>query len=428
MIDFRKPTGASNPAEFFRQLRDPDREIPAAAGELLAERLRDSAQFAPCVAILCRWDDPSLVRMLDLCRASDRPELHELGERILVRRGLRGLERWAERMCDDEMHVRWFVEMLAEIPELASIRLLLGVLDRGSSTLRRRTADALAAHRGRIDGRALLRELAEPLVRGKDWPDPLAAIRALHRIADPALEPEYGKDIARRAERILINVVRHDPRTVVRGDAIAALGEIGSRAAVRCLVDMLHREEATHHTDVVIALRKIHPDRALMALLSLLQSQDPIIREEAANALGEIGDPKAVSRLRALLADESPDVRQEAVLAMGKLGGTHVLDALEVALADDDPRVRAMACHALAESMGSSAQGKLIRALFDDAADVRSEAAYQLGLVGDENSLQFLEAAVRDRARDAFGDRVGGVARRAMHRLARGLRRDEETG
>ena len=38
---------------------------------------------------------------------------------------------------------------------------------------------------------------------------------------------------------------------------MAALGEIGSRAAVRCLVDMLSREDESFHRDVVIALRKI---------------------------------------------------------------------------------------------------------------------------------------------------------------------------
>jgi len=288
----------------------------------------------------CRQDDAAVGALLDSCLATRRSDALALGEAVLVERGLEGLDAWIESALRRPRGSRWLVDALGEVADPHATRILLRLLDHPEASLRRRAADGLAGHRGHLDLRAFVRMLAEPLVRGQSRPDPFSAVRALHRLADPALEPDFGTDAAKRAERVLINCVRHETRGGVRGDAIAALGEIGSRRAVGCLVDALHREDEHHHRDVVIALRKIHPDRALIALLGLLQSRDPIIREEAANALGEIGDPKAVRRLRDLLGDPNPDVRQEAVLALGKLGGPTVLDALEHALADEGGLVR----------------------------------------------------------------------------------------
>jgi HEAT repeat protein len=392
----------------YRALADALHAEPAVAEQTLTE--------------LCLWSDDDLMTFLDGAWTSEVPEALDVAAAVVQRRGLTGLLPWVDRLLQDETSTRWLVDVLSEVRDDDSTRLLIRLMDHGSSSIRRRAADGLAAHRSHVDGRALVRFLASPLVQTLSYPDPLAAVRALHRLAEPSLEPDFGHDTARRAERVLVNCVVHDRRTPVRGDAIAALGDLGSRAAVRCLVDMLHRDSETFHRDVVIALRKIRPDRALIALLGLLRSRDPIIREEAAHALGEIGDQQAVRRVRALLDDENSDVRQEAVLALGKLGGREVLDALDRALADDDPHVRINACSALAEGIGRSAQGKLIRALYDGSPDVRAEAAHLLGDIGDEEAQRHLELLLTDGARDAFGDRVGSIVRKALARLERSRR------
>lgn len=423
MIDFRFQPGPVPAEEFLAQFAERE-PVPANAWAALASRLRHQrGELEALTNVGSRLDDAALTLLMHRLRAAGHPECLELAEQILVQRGLSGLHGWVEETLRDDLGARWLVDVLGDLHEEDSSRLLISLLDHPQDSIRRRASDGLASHRGRIDGRRLIRYLAEPLVRGLDEPNPFAAIHALHRLANPALEPDFGKDAARRAERVLINCVRHEKRWQLRGDAIAALGEIGSRAGVRCLVDMLHREESALHREVVIALRKIHPDRALIALISLLQSPDPIIREEAANALGEIGDPAAVKRLRVLIEDENPDVRQEAVLALGKLGGKEVLAALERALSDQNPAVRAMACFALAETVGTAAQGKLISALYDGSADVRGEAAFLLGNVGDENALSHLESALLDSERDAFGERIASIARRALYRLERNRKR-----
>ena len=416
MIDFRRTLPADPLDRMIAELRRSEDTTRACAG-LLQYMGRHRVDQRNVVAKLCRFKDEALARVMDALVASRQPEGAACAEAILAERGCRGLQPWIDTIGQDAYGVRWLVDALAEVADPDATRVLLGLLDHAEASIRGRAADGLAGHRGNLDVRAFVRFLAEPLVKGSAQPDPLRSIRALHRLADPVLEPDFGQDAARRAERVLINCVRHETRTVVRGDAIAALGEIGSRRAVGCLVDALHRDDERFHREVVIALRKIHPDRALIALLGLLHSRDPIIREEAANALGAIGDPKAVRRLRELLTDPSADVRQEAVLALGKLGGPVVLDALELALSDTDPAVRAMACHALAESLGGGAQGKLIRALYDGSADVRAEAAFHLGNIGDHSAEPHLEAASDDADRDAFGETVGRTARRSLGRL-----------
>ncbi len=370
------------------------------------------------LADLCTWENDALITFLDHCGEQEVGESMDLAADLLARRGMAGLTAWAEALAARPSGARWLVEVLSDVPDLCGTGILIGFMDHPDQSVRRRASDGLCGHRSRIDTRALVRHLAEPLVRRLTHPDPLAAVRALQRLADAALEPDFGTDTARRAERVLRNCVAHETRAAVRGDAIAALGEIGSRSSVRCLVDMLHRDDSLWHREVVIALRKIRPERALLALLGLLQSRDPIIREEAANALGEIGDRQAVRRLRNLLDDEDHDVRQEAVLALGKLGGAEVLDALERALSDSSAEVRIVACSALADTLGRSAQAKLIRALYDDSPNVRAEAAYLLGNIGDAAAEPHLRLWIDDPERDGFGDRVGTVAQRALMRLS----------
>lgn len=422
MIDFGRKPRRGQVEEFLHDLRLSvfDGTPAGDVFRVLSRALHGDGAIAEHVlTALCRWSDRELERFLDAAWCSGAPEARDVIAVVLQRRGLTGLLRFVDRLQQDDDGVRWLVDVLAEVHDDESTRLLLSFMDHASTSIVKRAADGLYGHRATLDGRAFVRELARPLVAGLTHPDPFAAVRALHRLADPALEPDFGADVARRAERVLVNCVMYEKRPAVRGDAIAALGDLGSRSAVRCLVDMLHRDDESFHRDVVIALRKIRPDRALIALLGLLQSRDPIIREEAAHALGEIGDRQAVRRLRDLMDDENADVRQEAVLALGKLGGRDVLDALDRALADDDPRVRINACSALAEGLGRMAQGKLIRALYDGSPDVRSEAAHLLGELGDDSARRHLELLTGDDARDAFGERVGTVVRKALFRLER---------
>ncbi len=418
MIDFEQRGVLRSAQRFLGPFKRRGEEISAREfGAVVDFLLAHSEGTEALLDELCSWDDRELDAFLGASWRSRESEAQELAAQLLQRRGCVGLVYRLEEILRDVDGARWLTGVLTEVDDDESTRLLIQLLDHGELTVRQAASEGLRRHRNRLDGREFVRHLARPLVKQLAHPHPNSLVRCLHRIADRALEPDLGKDPARRAERVLINCVRHERRASVRGDAVAALGEIGSRSAVRCLVDMLGREEASFHRDVVISLRKIHPQRALMALLGLLQSHDPIIREEAANALGAIGNPRAAHRLHALLDDENADVRQEVVLALGRLGGREVLVSLEKALDDPDPLVRISACSALAQSLGDRAQGKLIRALYDTAAGVRSEAAFHLGTLGDEGVRVHLEGRLLDLERDAFGESVAREARRSISRI-----------
>ena len=418
MIDFEQRGILRSAQRFLGPFKRPAEEISVRDFQAVVDfLLAHSGGTEALLNELCSWEDRELDSFLGASWRSGVPEARELAAQLLMRRGCVGLVFRLEEILRDEDGARWLTEVLSEVDDDESTRLLIQMLDHGELEVRRAASRGLYQHRTRLDAREFVRHLARPLVQQLAHPQLNASVRCLHRIADRALEPDFGKDAARRAERVLINCVRHETRASVRGDAVAALGEIGSKSAVRCLVDMLAREDASFHREVVIALRKIHPQRALMALLGLLQSRDPIIREEAANALGAIGNPRAVKRLRVLLDDENADVRQEAVLALGRLGGREVLVSLEKALQDPDPSVRISACSALALSLGDRAQGKLIRALYDTAAGVRSEAAFHLGSLGDEGVRVHLEGRLLDLERDGFGEPVAREARRSIFRI-----------
>jgi len=424
MIDFLHQRHDGSLDDFLGLLAE-DRFVPTTQD---FRRLADLLHSAPSineelVMALCRLADQRLCSFCDSALNCGVPEATDLVEAVLMRRGLVGLLPFVEPRIEEDRNVLWLADLLAEVSDDDSTRILLRLLDHHSAGVRSRAAEGLRAHRSSVDARGLVRSLAFPLVQELSWPSPFRAIRALQRLAEPALEPDFGRDCSRRAERVLINCVIHERRQAIRGDAIAALGDLGSRAAVRCLVEALHREDEGLHQDVVIALRKIRPERALLALLSLLRSKDPVVREEAAAALGAIGDRQAVRRLRDLLDDENADVRQEAVLALGKLGGREVLDLLERALADGNPSVRVAACSAMALSIGFAAQTKLVRALYDDSPGVRAEAAWLLGDLGSELAREHLELWSSDSSRDDFGDRVGSVAKRALNRIEYARRR-----
>ncbi len=418
MIDFEQRQVLSSARRFLAPFRENLKEIDpsafAAVSEFLLARREGMEEL---LHELCGWSDRELDAFLGAAWRSESDEAREIAALVLQRRGSFGLVYRIEEILGQSGGARWMVDVLGDVQDDESTRLLIQLLDHRDFSIRQRAADGIASHRSTLEPRAFIRHLARPLVKALAHPEPHAVVRALHRIADPALLPDFGRDAARRAERVLINCVRHESRSSVRGDAVAALGEIGSRAAVRCLVDMLSRKDESFHRDVVIALRKIRPENALVALLGLLQSPDPIIREEAAHALGSIGDASAVKRLRLLLEDEDTDVRQEAVLALGKLGGREVLVALEKALDDPDPMVRAAAVSALAQSLGGRAQGDLIHALYDVSPLVRNEAAYHLGNLGNQEARQHLEAKLGDGERDPFGEPVARQVRRSLRRM-----------
>jgi HEAT repeat protein len=258
MIDFLHQRHEGSLRDFLILLAE-DRFVPTSQD---FGRLADLLHAAPStneelVMALCRLPDPQLCTFCEAALRCEVPEATDLVEAVLMRRGLVGLLAFVEPIIEEDRNVLWLADLLAEVCDDDSTRILLRLLDHHSAGVRSRAAEGLRAHRSSVDPRGLVRSLAMPLVRELSRPDPFQAIRALQRLAEPALEPDFGRGCSRRAERVLINCVIHERRQNIRGDAIAALGDLGSRDAVRCLVEALHREDQGLHQEVVIALRQL---------------------------------------------------------------------------------------------------------------------------------------------------------------------------
>ncbi len=110
-----------------------------------------------------------------------------------------------------------------------------------------------------------------------------------------------------RAVESLVTALK-DQDSVVRGEAVEALGKIG---AVEPLVAVLEGEDSYLAHTAAEALGKIGDERAVVPLIAVLKGHGYLMARAAAEALGQIGDARAVKPLLALrdekeiLPDES---------------------------------------------------------------------------------------------------------------------------
>ena len=99
----------------------------------------------------------------------------------------------------------------------------------------------------------------------------------------------------------------------------------------------------------------------------LTQDADPTVRGEAAAALAEVGGAEAAAALPTAVGDQDPWVRMQAVRALGKVEGdraTQILGA--VLMGDPDPRVRRKAAPILAALRNEEARSVLVAAALSD--------------------------------------------------------------
>ncbi len=121
------------------------------------------------------------------------------------------------------------------------------------------------------------------------------AAKALSKIGTPAVKP--------------LTAALKDPRPMVRGNAVLALGMIKDNAAAK-------------------------------SMIVLLEDKDPIVRMKTAMALTSIKAPYATDALIRALNDDAAEVRAEAVKALARRKGHKIKKALRTALNDQNWFVR----------------------------------------------------------------------------------------
>lgn len=148
---------------------------------------------------------------------------------------------------------------------------------------------------------ALARAVRERRARGSVW--------ALTQLDDPRLVPP------------LITALRHDDATA-RALAAGKLAELGSRAAVPALLEVLRSDRDPHvREEAARALGLLGDPAAVEPLLTAMRrDRGDHVREEAAAALGRLGDPRAVAPLLSARRDRHVAVRSAAEVALRVLG------------------------------------------------------------------------------------------------------------
>jgi len=132
-----------------------------------------------------------------------------------------------------------------------------------------------------------------------------------------------GKMKDPRAVEPLIDTLKTDPESWVRGAAAEGLGHVGDARAVEPIIKFIKTSEG-HREYAVLALGQIGGDKATDTLLMLLNDKSRKIRDCAAAALGEIGDRRTVPRIMELLEDPGYQAPYSAYDTLRKLTGQKV--------------------------------------------------------------------------------------------------------
>ncbi|MER5510629.1 HEAT repeat domain-containing protein [Streptomyces sp. NPDC002766] len=168
----------------------------------------------------------------------------------------------------------------------------------------------------------------------------------------------------------------------LRGAAVDAVADLGSRSAVR-------RGRAAQ------VLGQLSHRPAAESLCRLLTDRDPDVRLAAARALGRCGGPMAVPHLLESLCGarrQPPGVITMALVSLGPEAQPNVAAGLE----HREPLVRAVAIEVLGATGAVSHTSRIARAQHQDPSiEVRIKAARALGRLGMPEGLEPLLAAVR---------------------------------
>ena len=152
-------------------------------------------------------------------------------------------------------------------------------------------------------------------------------------------------NIGRPAIRTLISELKRDNR-LVRGNAVAALGQIADPQVVKPLVRLLGDLDRFIQNMAVVALVGLG-EMSTEQLEAALRNKNRYIRQNATKALGMIGDVRAVDYLIPKLTDQEPLIRAAAAEALGNIGDSRAFAALSVSLTDENTFVRAVTKDAL---------------------------------------------------------------------------------
>jgi|GEM_PF-2197551 len=147
-----------------------------------------------------------------------------------------------------------------------------------------------------------------------------------------------------------------------RVDVVAKIGTLGTREAVKALVQILAGEQDEMVREAVIcSLLICNSEDVAGEVISLLRSEDPLQRSIASEVLTYKIDSRNIELFRELFKDSDRDVRVAAVHILGRSAYPGSLSLLrEVAALDPDINVVGAAIEYIGE-LGSAEDAELLQ-------------------------------------------------------------------
>lgn len=199
------------------------------------------------------------------------------------------------------------------------------------------------------------------------------------------------------------NALHNDKFWGLRATAADALGQIGSPAASKQLLEALESaSEPWVRNRIAAALGNFKGDSAVTVKLTDIANDDRSYRARGAalQALGKLKSPGALATLQAAVSGDSPDgyLRNAALRALGPLGDDKAVPLLEQWSRPGKPiesRTAAMRSLASLEKNNQDITKQIAGYLTEPNFPVRMAAIFALGGRGDATAVPALEALLK---------------------------------
>ena len=184
------------------------------------------------------------------------------------------------------------------------------------------------------------------------------AIRALAAIGDAASPATLMK---------IVTAPKID--AVLQMEAVVALGQLRSPAAVDVLLDTASAPWPTLRGASLVALARIDPDVFISVIAGLDNDPEWSVRAALASALAELPERRGEARLAGMLADDDQRVLPAVLTALAATGASSATSVLSARLSAEDPVVRMAAANGLARLKATDQVPALVAALERSAGD-----------------------------------------------------------
>jgi aminopeptidase N len=200
------------------------------------------------------------------------------------------------------------------------------------------------------------------------------------------------------------DALRADKSYGVRQTAAEALGELGTKAASKQLIDSLpSAKEPWVRGQLVLALQNFKDDPAVAAQLDSIARDDSSFRARGAalRAIGILKTPNAYDTLIVAVNGESPDgfLRNAALTGLGSLGDDRAIPLLRrwtKAGIPQDSRIPAIQSLAHLQKDNKELTAEIGAFLTDSQFRIRRTAVVALGQRGDASAIPALESMLKN--------------------------------